>query len=96
MLEQATVAQASERVVVGQMAQMGLEILALGDVLQLRDVVQRRTVVVVATQDGVAVVSRGLASGERIVVEGQYRLTDGAKVKIGAPQQAGLGGQAAQ
>jgi hypothetical protein len=42
------------------------------------------------------VVSRGLKVGERIVTEGQYRLTDGAKVKVGAPQQAQLGGPAAQ
>jgi multidrug efflux system membrane fusion protein len=65
-------------------------------VLDNADTAQRRTVEVVATQEGIAVLSRGLASGERIVVEGQYRLTDGAKVKIGAPHQAGLGGQAAQ
>jgi multidrug efflux system membrane fusion protein len=65
-------------------------------VLDNADTAQRRTVEVVATQEGIAVVSRGLASGERIVVEGQYRLTDGAKVKIGAPQEAGVGGQAAQ
>jgi len=60
------------------------------------DTAQRRIVAVAATQEGLAVVSRGLQAGERIVVEGQYRLTDGAKVKIGAPQQANLGGQAAQ
>jgi len=60
------------------------------------DTAQRRTVAVAATQEGLAVVSRGLQAGERIVVEGQYRLTDGAKVKIGAPQQANLGRQAAQ
>jgi hypothetical protein len=30
------------------------------------------------------------------VIEGQYRLIDGAKVKIGAQAQAQLGGQAAQ
>jgi membrane fusion protein, multidrug efflux system len=60
------------------------------------DTAQRRAVQVAATQDGVAVISRGLQPGERIVTEGQYRLTDGAKVKLGAPQQAELGGQAAQ
>ena len=58
----------------------------------------RRPVEVAANQEDVAVISKGLQSGERIVVEGQYRLIDGAKVKIGAPaqQQAELGGQAAQ
>ncbi|HUI96609.1 MAG TPA: efflux RND transporter periplasmic adaptor subunit [Xanthobacteraceae bacterium] len=60
------------------------------------DTVQRRTVDVAATQEQLAVISRGIAAGERIVVEGQYRLTDGAKVKIGAPMQAQLGGPAAQ
>lgn len=60
------------------------------------DTAQRRAVEVAATQEGLAVVSRGLQAGERIVVEGQYRLTDGAKVKIGAPQQANLGGQTPQ
>lgn len=60
------------------------------------DTVQRRKVEVAATQDGLSVISRGLQSGERIVVEGQYRLTDGAKVKIGAPEQAQAGGQATQ
>jgi multidrug efflux system membrane fusion protein len=56
----------------------------------------RRAVEVAATQQGIAVISRGLAAGARIVTDGQYRLTDGAKVKVGAPQQAQLGGQAAQ
>jgi membrane fusion protein, multidrug efflux system len=59
-------------------------------VLGSDDTAQRRTVTVAATQEGVAVISRGIKAGERVVVEGQYRLTDGAKVKIGAPQQAGL------
>jgi multidrug efflux system membrane fusion protein len=60
------------------------------------DTVQRRPVDVVANQEGVAVIGRGLQSGERIVIEGQYRLIDGAKVKLGAPVQAQLGGQATQ
>jgi multidrug efflux system membrane fusion protein len=62
------------------------------------DTVHRRPVEVVANQEDVAVISRGLQSGDRIVVEGQYRLIDGAKVKIGRPAQtqAQLGGQAAQ
>jgi len=60
------------------------------------DTVHRRPVEVAANQDQLAVVGRGLQAGERIVVEGQYRLVDGAKVKIGAPMQAQLGGQAAR
>jgi multidrug efflux system membrane fusion protein len=65
-------------------------------VLKDDDTAQRRDVKVAATQEGIAVVSDGLKAGERIVTEGQYRLTDGAKAKVGAPQQAQLGGQAAQ
>jgi len=65
-------------------------------VLKDDDTAQRRAVEIAATQEGVAVVSRGLTAGERIVLEGQYRLTDGAKAKVAAPQQAQAGGQAAQ
>ncbi len=57
---------------------------------------KRRMVEVASNRDGLSVIGRGLQSGERIVVEGQYRLTDGAKVKIGTPSQARAGGQAAQ
>ncbi|HLH88913.1 MAG TPA: efflux RND transporter periplasmic adaptor subunit [Xanthobacteraceae bacterium] len=66
------------------------------------DTVKRRPVVVAANQEDLAVIGQGLQPGERIVVEGQYRLTDGAKVRLGAPgqtapqAQAQLGGQAAQ
>jgi membrane fusion protein, multidrug efflux system len=59
-------------------------------VLSADDIAQRRHVEVAATQEGLAVISKGLAAGDRVVVEGQYRLTDGAKVKIGAPLQAEL------
>jgi membrane fusion protein, multidrug efflux system len=52
--------------------------------------VERRAVTVAQTQDGVAVIDKGLAAGERVVVEGQYRLTQGSKVKIGNAQQASL------
>jgi membrane fusion protein, multidrug efflux system len=46
------------------------------------DTVERRNVDVAAVQDGLAVVTKGLSPGERVVVEGQYRLTEGARVKI--------------
>jgi multidrug efflux system membrane fusion protein len=48
--------------------------------------VERRKVEVAAVQDGLAVVSKGLAAGEKIVVEGQYRLTQGARVRLAAPK----------
>lgn len=50
--------------------------------------VERRTVDVAAVQDGIAVITKGLTPGERVVVDGQYRLTDGARVKILPPQPA--------
>jgi multidrug efflux system membrane fusion protein len=61
-------------------------------VLDNDDTAHRRAVEVAATQEGIAVVGKGLNAGERIVLEGQYRLIDGAKAKVGAPQQAELGG----
>lgn len=47
--------------------------------------VQQRLVQVAAIQNGMALVSKGLAPGEHVVVTGQYRLTDGAHI---APQPA--------
>ena len=44
--------------------------------------VERRPVEVAAVQDGIAVIGKGLSPGERVVVDGQYRLTNGARVKI--------------
>jgi membrane fusion protein, multidrug efflux system len=44
--------------------------------------VERRTVTVASVQDGIAVITKGLSPGERVVVDGQYRLTEGARVKI--------------
>jgi len=58
-------------------------------VLRPDDTVMRRKVAVVAIQDGLAAIDKGLAPGERVVVGGQYRLTDGAKV---APRAAGAAG----
>jgi membrane fusion protein, multidrug efflux system len=42
--------------------------------------VERRSVEVVGFQDGLALVSKGLTPGESVVVDGQYRLTDGTHV----------------
>lgn len=52
--------------------------------------VQRRVVQVAAIQEGMALVSKGLAPGEHVVVTGQYRLTDGAHVAPQAAQPAAL------
>jgi membrane fusion protein, multidrug efflux system len=51
--------------------------------------VQRRTVMVASVQDGIAVITKGLSPGERVVVDGQYRLTEGARVKILPARPAG-------
>jgi multidrug efflux system membrane fusion protein len=44
------------------------------------DTVRRKPVGVEAIPDGIAVVAEGLIPGEHVVVDGQYRLTDGAPI----------------
>ena len=53
--------------------------------------VQRRAVEVAAVQDGIAVITKGLNSGDRVVVDGQYRLTEGARVRVEEPQTKSAG-----
>jgi multidrug efflux system membrane fusion protein len=53
-------------------------------VVKADNTVERRTVVLDGTQDGLAVVSRGIDIGEQVVVDGQYRLTNGARVRVDA------------
>jgi len=60
-------------------------------VIKADDTVERRDVQVTATQDGIAVISKGLEPGERVVVDGQYRLTVGARVKASAPAPGASG-----
>jgi multidrug efflux system membrane fusion protein len=55
------------------------------------DTVERRVVEVASVQDGVAVIAKGLTSGEKVVVEGQYRLTRGARVRVAAPKAGAAG-----
>jgi len=45
-----------------------------------------RNVVVDRTQDDLAVISSGLSAGERVVTDGQLRLSPGAKVQIRQPR----------
>lgn len=48
--------------------------------------VEMRTVDVAESEEGLDVISKGLAAGETVVVDGQYRLQPGSKVTIqGAP-----------
>jgi len=65
-------------------------------VVKADNTVERRTVEVAVTQDGIAVVGKGLAAGEKVVVDGQYRLSNGTRIRIDAksapqpqPQQPG-------
>lgn len=44
--------------------------------------VSRRTVEIADMQEGTAVIKNGLTAGEKIVVDGQYRLIDGSHVKF--------------
>jgi multidrug efflux system membrane fusion protein len=58
-------------------------------VIKPENTAERRNVSVAMTQDGLAVIDKGLVAGERVVLEGQYRLTQGAKVQIrGGPAHA--------
>jgi multidrug efflux system membrane fusion protein len=53
--------------------------------------VERREVQIAAVQDGMAVVTKGLSAGERVVVDGQYRLTEGVRVKPSSPAPGAAG-----
>ena len=50
--------------------------------------VKRADVTVVATQQGTAIVGKGLTAGEEVVTDGQYRLDDGVVVSIQRPATA--------
>jgi membrane fusion protein, multidrug efflux system len=60
-------------------------------VIKRDDTVERRGVQVAGVQDGIAVVSKGLSPGERVVVDGQFGLTQGARVKSLSPARPGAG-----
>ncbi len=53
------------------------------------DTVHRRKVKPAMMEDGVAAIASGLMPGQRVVVDGQYRLTDGAKIAPRAPGRPG-------
>jgi multidrug efflux system membrane fusion protein len=61
-------------------------------VISQNDTVERRPVEIAAVQNGLTVITKGLTPGERVVVEGQYRLTDGAHVRLLPPKAAGTAG----
>jgi len=60
-------------------------------VIKEDDTVERRDVAVAVVQDGIAVITKGLSPGEKVVVEGQYRLTKGARVRVSAPAPGAAG-----
>jgi membrane fusion protein, multidrug efflux system len=52
------------------------------------NVAHRAPVLVVARQNGLAVFTKGVSAGERVVVDGQYNLADKVKVAIEPPKAA--------
>ena len=46
---------------------------------------ERRTVEIGGVQDGIAVIERGVAVGESVVIAGQFRLTNGAQTRVEPP-----------
>jgi multidrug efflux system membrane fusion protein len=55
------------------------------------DNAQRREVSIAPAQNGFVIITKGLTPGERVVVEGQYRLTNGAHVRLLPPKTAAAG-----
>jgi membrane fusion protein, multidrug efflux system len=61
-------------------------------VIKPDNTVERRAVEVAAIQDGIAVITKGLTANEKVVVDGQFRLTEGARVNPTAPAPQGAAG----
>ena len=67
---------------------------AFAFVIKADDSVEMRPIKVGPTEQGLTVVEDGLQAGERIVVDGQYKLAPNSKVKLGdaaAPGERGAG-----
>ena len=54
-------------------------------VIKADNTAERRPLEIEATEDGNAIVGKGIALGETVVVDGQYRLTAGSNVRIDQP-----------
>ena len=54
-------------------------------VIKADNTAERRPLEIEATEDGIAIVGTGIALGETVVVDGQYRLTAGSNVRIDQP-----------
>ena len=61
-------------------------------VIKPDDTVERRAIELAAVQDGKAVIAKGLEPGERVVVDGQYRLDNGARITIPPARKAAASG----
>jgi membrane fusion protein, multidrug efflux system len=61
-------------------------------VIKPDNTVERRAVEIASIQDGLAVISKGLTPGERVVVDGQFRLTEGVRVNPTALEPPGSAG----
>ncbi|GEP56681.1 multidrug resistance protein [Reyranella soli] len=46
---------------------------------------ERRTIEIGAVQDGIAVIDSGVAPGDKVVIDGQFRLSDGTRVRAAEP-----------
>jgi len=55
-------------------------------IIKSDNTVERRAVEVASIQDGIAVVTKGLTPGERVVVDGQYKLRQKSKVTVTSPE----------
>jgi len=55
------------------------------------DTVEVRQVTVSQTQDGLALIEAGLEAGEEVVVDGQYKLQDGSRIRVSGTGPAGQG-----
>ncbi len=61
-------------------------------VIKPDNTVERRDVEVASIQDGIAVITKGLTAGEKVVVDGQFRLTEGARVNPTTAPSPGAAG----
>jgi multidrug efflux system membrane fusion protein len=62
-------------------------------VVDRADTARQRAVVVERTAGGLAIVSTGLREGDRVVTDGQSRLTPDSPVRVRGPNDTGAGGQ---
>jgi multidrug efflux system membrane fusion protein len=61
-------------------------------VVDKADTARQRAITVERVADGLAILSGGVREGERVVIEGQSRLTPDAPVRLGAGGEPGAGG----